>query len=79
MPAMQQQTTDIADSLGPFEWETLKALVAPDPDHRRVHDGALRRLLASDLVTVEDDRPLVTAKGRKVMISGSPRLWESAA
>lgn len=78
MPAMQQQTTDIADSLGPFEWETLKALMAPDPDSRRIHDAALRQLLASDLVTVEADRPSVTAKGRQVVICGSPRLWSCA-
>jgi hypothetical protein len=78
MPAMQH-TTEIADSLGPFEWETLKALMAPQPDSRRIHDAALRQLLQSDLVTVEADRPSVTAKGRQVVICGSPRLWESAA
>jgi hypothetical protein len=77
MPAMQ--TTEIADSLGPSEWETLKALSAPARDRRRIHQGALRTLVESDLLTVENDRPLVTAKGRQVMISGSPRLWESAA
>ena len=74
MPAMQ--TTEIADSLGPFEWETLKALMAPEPDRRRVHDGALRQLVGADLVTVESDRPSITAMGRKVVICGSPRLWE---
>ena len=78
MPGMQQQTTDIADSLGPFERETLKALMAPDPDRRRVHEGALRQLLASDLVTVEADLPSVTAKGRQVVICGSPHLWGCA-
>lgn len=76
---VMQQTTEIADSLGPFEWETLKALMAPDPDPRRVHDGALRQLLQSELVSVDADRPAVTAKGRRVVISGSPHLWERAA
>lgn len=75
MSAMQH-TTEIADSLGPFEWETLKALMAPDPDSRRVHDGALRQLLESDLVTVDADGPSVTAMGRRVVICGSPRLWQ---
>ena len=78
MPVMQQ-TTEIADSLGPFEWETLKALMAPQPDRSRIHDAALRQLLQTDLVTVEADRPSVTARGRQVVICGSPRLWESAA
>ena len=69
------QTIDIADSLGPLEWETLKSLSAPQPDRGRVHAAALRQLLQSELVTIEAERPSVTARGRQVVICGSPRLW----
>mgnify|MGYP006919722828 FL=1 len=77
MRAMQTatQTIDIADSLGPLEWETLKSLSAPQPDRGRVHAAALRQLLQSELVTIEAERPSVTARGRQVVICGSPRLW----
>lgn len=68
-------TTDIADALSRVEWETLKALSAPQSGGTRVHDDALRRLVESDLVELAADRPAVTEKGRKVVICGSPTLW----
>jgi len=67
-------TTDIADALSRVEWETLKALSGVQA---RVHDEALHRLVQSDLVELAADRPSVTEKGRKVMICGSPTLWNS--
>lgn len=72
-------TKDIADALSRVEWETLKALGAPQSERAavdaRIHDEALRRLVQSDLVALAADRPSVTEKGRKVVVCGSPTLW----
>jgi hypothetical protein len=56
-------------------WETLKALGAPDPNHRRLAPLALQELVASELAAMLDGRPIITQKGRKVVVRGSPWLW----
>jgi hypothetical protein len=61
------------------QWETLKVLGAPDPDYRRLDRLALQQLVASELAAMLEDRPLITPKGRKVVILGSPRLWDMSA
>jgi hypothetical protein len=71
------QPNDIADTLDRFQWEALRALCAPSPDSGRVSDAALQQLLKSDLLELQGDRPAITAKGRQVVICGSPRLWNS--
>jgi hypothetical protein len=71
------QPIDIADSLDPFQWEALRALGAPSPDPRRLSETALKQLLGSELAELHDDRPAITAKGRQVVVCGSPRLWKT--
>ena len=61
------------------EWETLKALGAPDADHRRLNQLALQHLVASRLAAIDNGRPIITAMGRKAVVRGSPRLWDLSA
>lgn len=71
------QPIDIADSLDRFQWEALRALGAPSPDSSRLSEVALAQLVGSELAELHDDRPAITAKGRRVVACGSPRLWNS--
>ena len=71
------QPIDIADSLDRLQWEALRALGAPSPDHGRLCAAAVKQLLGSDLLELHDDRPAITAMGRRVVACGSPRLWNS--
>ncbi|MGQ0580309.1 MAG: hypothetical protein ACT4O6_00110 [Reyranella sp.] len=71
------QPIDIADSLDRFHWEALRALGAPSPDPSRLSEAVLKQLLGSDLLELRDHRPAITAKGRRVVACGSPRLWNS--
>ena len=72
-------TADIDLGLDPAQWETLKALGAPDPEHRRVNEFACQQLIKSELATMRDGRPAITPKGREVVLRGSPRLWDPSA
>jgi len=71
------QPIDIADTLDRFQWEALRALGAPSPDPSRLNEAALAQLVGSDLAELHDDRPAITPKGRRVVVCGSPRLWNS--
>jgi hypothetical protein len=57
------------------QWETLKALGAPNPDYGRLNQVALRQLIARDLATMLDGNPTITPVGRQVVVRGSPLLW----
>lgn len=69
--------TEIADTLSRLEWETLRALRAPSSDSGRLSPAAVQQLLRSNLLEFRADRPALTARGRQVVISGSPLLWNS--
>ena len=61
------------------QWETLKALRAPaQAAHSRIR-YTLDSLVALDLVSVDGDVPVLTARGRRVLIRGSSRLLDVAA
>jgi ribosomal protein S19E (S16A) len=70
---------EIDFDLTPIQWEALKALRAPERNTRALNRFALDQLVAFELVTVIDDRPVITPKGRSVLLRGSPRLWDVAA
>jgi hypothetical protein len=57
------------------QWETLKALGAPNRDYRRVNELALQQLIARELAAMLDGCPIITPVGRQVVVRGSPRLW----
>lgn len=59
------------------QWETLKALRTPAPAARARH--VLESLVALDLVSIDDGLPVITARGRRVLVRGSSRLLDVAA
>jgi hypothetical protein len=65
--------------LTPDQWEALKALRLPAPKRRILHRSVLEILLALQLATVTDGGPVITSRGRSVLLRGSPRLWDLAA
>jgi hypothetical protein len=68
--------TELDCDLTPDQWETLKALRAPVPARTRY---ALGSLVALGLVSVEGGLPVITTRGRRVLIRGSSRLLDVAA
>jgi hypothetical protein len=70
--------TEIDFPLDRSQWETLKALGAPYPRRWRVHDLAIQKLVAAKLAEIREGRPVLTAEGRKVVVRGSPRLWDAS-
>jgi hypothetical protein len=71
--------TEFDYDLTPDQWETLKALRKPtliSPASVRRH---LERLVALELVTMIGNMPVITSRGRWVLIRGSSRLLDVAA
>jgi hypothetical protein len=65
--------------LSPDQWEMLKALRSPAPDRRTPSRPALIELMGLGLAAFEDERPVITAKGRKVLVRGSEKLLDLAS
>ena len=65
--------------LSPDQWEMLKALRSPAPDRRTTSRLALAELMTLGLATLKDERPVITTKGRKVLVRGSEKLLDLAA
>jgi hypothetical protein len=61
------------------QWETLKALRTPVSGLSALGRFVLGDLVALGLVSMSDNLPLITPKGRKALIRGSSRLWDVAA
>jgi len=61
------------------QWTVLKALRLPAADRGALHRPVVESLIALQLATVNDDGAAITAKGRSVLLRGSPRLWDVAA
>lgn len=60
------------------QWEALKALRLPAAE-RRIKDRLTASLIALELAAMTGDGPVITAKGRSVLLRGSPQLWDVAA
>ena len=69
---------DIDLVLDRSEWETLKALGAPDADNRPVDKHAIDGLVAAKLAAMRDGRPVITPMGRTAVVRGSPSLWDTS-
>jgi hypothetical protein len=65
--------------LTPNQWEALKALRLPVPKRRILNRFTVENLVALRLATITDGCPVITPKGRSVLLRGSPRLWDVAA
>lgn len=61
------------------EFETLKAVGSPSKADKPVDTWTLAHLMAADLVADEDGRPVLTEKGRGLIVRGSPENWDLAA
>jgi hypothetical protein len=61
------------------QWEALKALRTPAPNCRGLNRLVVEKLVALQLAEMTGDRAAITAKGRSVLLRGSPRLWDVAA
>jgi hypothetical protein len=61
------------------QWDTLRALRPSGPAATRLNGYILQQLSALELVVLSESRPLLTPKGRAVMLRGSPHLWDLAA
>ena len=61
------------------QWETLKALRGVAPQPRTPNRFVVDQLVAQGLVAIDDGLPLITAKGRSVLLRGSPQLLDLAS
>jgi hypothetical protein len=71
--------TEIDLGLDLTQWETLKALGAPDPDYRRMNQCAFQQLVIRELAAMVDGHPIIAPMGRRVVVRGSPQLWGRSA
>jgi hypothetical protein len=72
-------TTEFDDDLTTDQWEALRAIRVPAPNCRGLNRSVVKNLVALGLAEMTDDRPVITPKGRSVLLRGSPRLWDVAA
>ncbi len=61
------------------QWETLKALRGGAPLHRAPNRFVVDQLVALGLAGIDSGLPLITAKGRSVLLRGSPQLLDLAS
>jgi hypothetical protein len=71
--------TEFDYDLAPGQWETLRALRLPAAQRRILNRFVVEGLVALQLATMTDDCPVITPKGRRVLLRGSLRLWDVAA
>lgn len=72
-------SAELDNDLTQEQWEALKALRLPVSIRRTLNRFAVEGLIALQLATMTDDCPVITEKGRKVLVRGSSRLWDVAA
>ena len=70
---------EIEYDLTPDQWEALKALRTPAAEDRALGLLVVKSLIALQLAEMTGDCPVITPKGRSVLLRGSPRLWDVAA
>ena len=61
------------------QWETLKALRISATERCGLSRSIVDDLVALELAAHADEHPRITAKGRSVLLRGSPRLLDLAA
>jgi hypothetical protein len=71
--------TEFDYDLSPDQWEALKALRTPGALPHKTIRHQLARLIGLELVVMCEDVPLLTTRGRKVLIRGSSRLLDLVA
>src|SRR5260370_16869989 len=76
-PRCGSMDKEIDFGLNLSQWETLKALGAPNPDYGRLNRLALQHLIARDLAAMLDGNPTITPFGPPVVVNASPLLLPS--
>ena len=71
--------TELDYDLTRDQWEALKTLRIPATERRGFNRSMIDQFVALELVTIKDGAPHITAKGRSVLLRGSPRLLDVAA
>ena len=61
------------------QWEALKALRLRAAERRVVNRPVVESLIALQLAAMTGDGPVITPKGRSVLLRGSPQLLDLAA
>jgi hypothetical protein len=61
------------------QWEALKSIRLPASKRRLLNRSIVESLVALQLVVMSDNIPVITSRGRKALVRGSPRLWDVAA
>jgi hypothetical protein len=72
-------SAEIDYDLTPDQWDALRVIRVPAPYGRALHRSVVERLVALQLADMTDGRPVITPKGRSVLLRGSPRLLDVAA
>jgi hypothetical protein len=72
-------SAEIDYDLMPGQWEALKEIRVPALNGRALNRSVVEQLVALQLAEINDGRPVITPKGRSVLLRGSPRLWDVAA
>jgi len=60
--------------LTPDQWDVLRALRRPAPRSRCLNGFVVDGLIALQLAAMIDDTPVMTPRGREVLVRGSSRL-----
>jgi hypothetical protein len=61
------------------QWEALKSIRAPAANGGALSRSVVDNLVGLQLAEIADGRPVITRKGRSVLLRGSPRLLDVAA
>jgi hypothetical protein len=61
------------------QWDALKALRLRAAERRLMNRLVVESLTALELAAMTGDGPVITPKGRSVLLRGSPQLWDVAA
>lgn len=56
------------------QWEALKALRIPATERRGLNRSMVDQFVALEIATISDGVLRITARGRSVLLRGSPRL-----
>jgi hypothetical protein len=61
------------------QWDALRMLRLPAAQRRSMNRRTVENLVALQLAAFDDGRPAISAKGRSVLLRGSPQLLDLAA
>jgi len=61
------------------QWEALKALRTQAAQFPKANRFAVQGLVALGLLMLDNDVPVITPRGRKVLVRGSSRLLQDLA